>query len=137
LIAERDPAIREECRRCLAARGFEVEVAADGLQCVEQLRTTSPTVLVLDPEILWGGGDGVLDWLCDEAPLAPFTVFLIDGHADGRIPERLHKMVAERLERPRGLRELVQFVNRLEDEAWRTRTPDCDCAPAPAERSFR
>jgi DNA-binding response OmpR family regulator len=137
LIADRDPTVREECRRYLAARGYEVDVAADGLQCIALLRATSPTVLVLDPEILGGGGDGVLDWLCDEAPLAPFTVLLINGQACGRIPERLHSMVAGRLERPRGLRELVQFVNRLEDEAWRIRDAGCHFAPVPAERSIR
>jgi DNA-binding response OmpR family regulator len=120
LIADHDPLLREECRRCLAARGHDVETAADALQCIEQLRATSPSVLVLDPEILWGGGDGVLEWLQDEEPIVRVTVVLTNGHSSGRIPDRLAHLITQRLERPCGIKELVQFVNRLEDVACRS-----------------
>jgi DNA-binding NtrC family response regulator len=137
LIADRDPVVREDCRRCLAARGYDVEVAADGLQCIQQLRELAPTVLVLDPQILWGGGDGVLEWLRDEAPLTPLTVLVTNGHDCCGIPERLRPLVAGRLERPRGLRDLPPFVNRLEDELCRSRPRVRDFEPLALDRSFR
>lgn len=122
LIADRDPAIREECRRFLAAHGHEVDVAADGLQCIERLRQMAPTLLALDPELLWGGGAGVLEWLREEAPFTPLTVLLIDGQGSAGIPKRVKDRVAGCLERPRNLMELAKFVNRLEHEASRRRS---------------
>jgi CheY-like chemotaxis protein len=44
----------------LTCRGFEVATADDGLQCLDVLRRFPPDVIVIEPELLWGGGDGVL-----------------------------------------------------------------------------
>jgi two-component system OmpR family response regulator len=60
LIAEGDAELREVYRQFLAARGYDVETAADGLVCLEKLRRLRPAVLVLDRELPCGGGDGVL-----------------------------------------------------------------------------
>jgi carbon storage regulator len=49
-----------------------------------------PTVLVLDTEILWGGGDGVLEWLRDEEPMPPPTVVVANGRGCCRLPDRFH-----------------------------------------------
>lgn len=114
LIADRDPVIRNHCRRCLAAHGYDAYVAADALQCVEQLQSWSPDLLVLDPEILWGGGEGVLDWLRQMQPMRPVKIILTDGHCQSALPSELQKLVADRLERPTGLTELTGFVHQLE-----------------------
>jgi DNA-binding NarL/FixJ family response regulator len=136
LIADRDPLVREECRRCLAARGFEVYVAADALQCLEQLREHAPSVLVLDPHIAWGGGDGVLEWLQDEAPLHSLVVYLFDGQSAGSVPDRLRRLVAGQLQRPCGLHDLFQLVNRLEDELCFADVPVPSLAAHDAEGSL-
>jgi DNA-binding NtrC family response regulator len=117
LIADRDPRVREECRRFLAAHGHDVRVAADALQCLAHLQEGWPTVLVLDPKIAWGGGAGLLEWLRDEMPRARITIVLANGDAIEDIPEELQPLVAAQVPRPSGLKELLRFVTRLEDEA--------------------
>ena len=60
LIADSDPALLASYRDFLVRQGFEVALARDGLDCLAQLRSTFPDVLVLEPELPWGQGDGVL-----------------------------------------------------------------------------
>ncbi len=44
----------------LRAAGFDCRLVFSGVECVAALRGFQPDVLVLDPNIAWGGGDGVL-----------------------------------------------------------------------------
>jgi CheY-like chemotaxis protein len=60
LIAEPDAELRRIYSRLSSVLGFHVETAADGLECWTKLRALSPDALVIDAEIPWGGGDGVL-----------------------------------------------------------------------------
>lgn len=76
LIAEGDAALAEVYRKFFGQRGYVVETASDGLDCVEKLRRTRPAVLVLDRELQWGGGDGVLAWLRQETRMAAVAVIL-------------------------------------------------------------
>jgi DNA-binding response OmpR family regulator len=48
LILEDDPAVRALLEKQLAARGFRVTVASDGLDGLEQLKTTHPDLVVCD-----------------------------------------------------------------------------------------
>lgn len=119
VLAVHQPVVREEMRRFLAGRGFEVAVAADGLQCIERLQDGLPTVLVLDPHLLWGGGEGVLEWLQDEDPFAEITVVLADGGNYDSIPVRLRSLIRDCHECPGGLHDMQEFVRCLEAHAWR------------------
>jgi DNA-binding response OmpR family regulator len=76
LIAESDAELRDACRRFLTAGGYDVETAADGLDCLEKLRRLVPVVLVLDREVRWGGADGVLAWLREESATSRASVVL-------------------------------------------------------------
>ena len=76
LIAESDAELRDAYRRLLAGHGFDVETAADGLDCLEKLRRLAPEVLVLDPELRWGGGDGLLARLREERATSGVSVVL-------------------------------------------------------------
>jgi len=82
LIADRDAERCEVYRRFLTERGYEVEISTDGLDCLAKLRQVTPAVLVLDLELLWGGGDGVLAWLREESP-APRIPVLLTATAAG------------------------------------------------------
>lgn len=119
VIAVHNPALREELRRFLALRGFDVVVSANGLQCIERLQEGLPTVLVLDPHIQWGGGDGVLDWLQKEAPFTNVTVVLANGGNYDDIPQRLHSLIDDCHQCPGSLHDLQQFIACLEQHAWR------------------
>jgi DNA-binding response OmpR family regulator len=76
LIAESDAELRDAYRRFLTGRGYDVETAADGLDCLEKLRRVAPAVLVLDRGLRWGGADGVLSWLREERAASGIAVML-------------------------------------------------------------
>ena len=82
LIADRDAELCELFRRYLTERGYEVETSTDGLDCLAKLRQVTPAALVLDLELLWGGGDGVLAWLREEssAPRIPVLLTATAAH---------------------------------------------------------
>jgi CheY-like chemotaxis protein len=87
LIAEGDPELCEVYKSFLAACGYEVETASNGLDCVEKLRRLTPAAIVLDRELSWGGGDGVLAWLRETNPefgIPPVVLTATAGHtSDG------------------------------------------------------
>ena len=76
LIADRGAELCEVFRRFLTNRGYEVETSTDGLDCLAKLRQVTPAVLVLDLELPWGGGDGVLAWLREGSPAPGMPVVL-------------------------------------------------------------
>jgi DNA-binding response OmpR family regulator len=111
LIAVGDAELCDLYRRFLAASGYEVETASDGLGCLEKLRREVPAVLVLDWELRWGGGDGVLAWLREQnTPSVPLVVltatagYSLDGATDITPP------VVQFLPKPFSLTDLLDSV---------------------------
>jgi hypothetical protein len=60
LIADSDAELRDVFRRFFSGSGFDVATAGAGLECLEQFRQFLPDVLVVEREMPWGGGEGVL-----------------------------------------------------------------------------
>ena len=82
LIADADAAWLNICERGLCDSGFTVETAQNGLACLAQLqRDPQPDVLVLELDMPWGGGDGVLGVLREEARLLDHKVVIVTGRA--------------------------------------------------------
>lgn len=81
LIADPDEYVLDSYREHLEQHGFDVVTATNGLECVHRLRDSTPDVLVLDPVLPWGGGDGVLALMRDEpgVPLVPVIVLSYGG----------------------------------------------------------
>jgi CheY-like chemotaxis protein len=61
LIADQDQQWLERTERFLSNCGYEVVIASDGLECLGKLRELTTDLLVLEREMPWGGGDGVID----------------------------------------------------------------------------
>jgi len=76
LIADSDAELCDLYGRFLTERGYEVETSSNGLDCLASLRQVMPEVLVLDLELLWGGGDGVLALLQQVSPTHGIAVIL-------------------------------------------------------------
>src|SRR5438874_11637550 len=91
LITDPDTILTAVLQRCLLRRGYDVETATAGLECLEKLRYYAPQVLVLGDELLWGGSAGVLAVLRERADVAPLPVVLIA--ADDHSPECIALMV--------------------------------------------
>jgi CheY-like chemotaxis protein len=81
LFADADRELRDACRQFLSRHGFQVDAAADGLECLAKLRRTVPDLLILDLELPWGGGDGVLGLLREEPRKLPNRVVLTSAIA--------------------------------------------------------
>jgi DNA-binding NtrC family response regulator len=76
LIADGDAGLCDLYRQFLTKRGFEVETSSNGLDCLRKLCQVKPAMLVLDLELRWGGGDGILAWLRQENPAHGIPVIL-------------------------------------------------------------
>lgn len=118
LLADHDPELAEATMRRLLARGYDVQIATDAIQCHSLLRSFFPEVLVLDLAILWGGGDGVLEWLIEEEAVTSPAVAVIANRWWNRIPERLKSRVDVQIQRPESMSDLVPFVSQLESLAY-------------------
>ena len=79
LVAEPDELLATSYHDALAEAGFEVETATSGVECATKLRAFQPRVLVLEPEMQWGQGEGVLCFLQEEAELHPVAVVMINA----------------------------------------------------------
>ncbi len=84
LLADPDLYLLDCYRKYLTQQGFDVVTATTGLECVEGLRKSAPEVLVLEPSIPWGWGDGVLAMMHEDPdiPLIPVIV-LTHGYDRG------------------------------------------------------
>lgn len=63
LWADPDSELLDLYDRAFTRWGFDVRTATDAQECLICLRTHEPQALVLDCELLWGGADGLLDFL--------------------------------------------------------------------------
>jgi carbon storage regulator CsrA len=61
LLAAQPSLHRNEYQAALVRRGLNAFTADDGLHCLNSLRKGLPNVLVIELELPWGGGDGVLE----------------------------------------------------------------------------
>lgn len=87
LLAEADRELRDAYVWVLSRHGFQMDTAEDGLACLTKLRRYMPELLILDMELAWGGGDGVLEILRDEPCLLPPQVLLTSAVVSTRVLE--------------------------------------------------
>ena len=76
LHADEDRELRETNADIFASRGFHVRTAGGGVDCVEKLRQFAPDLLILDLELPWGGGDGVLAVMREDLHLRQIPVVM-------------------------------------------------------------
>ena len=81
LIADNDARRRGELRRFFWDSGFLVAQAADGRECLAELLTLEPHVLVLASEIPRGSSEGVIAQLNDGLPIGRKPFILVIGNA--------------------------------------------------------
>ena len=81
LFADADRELLELYGWLLTSYGFRVDKAGDALECLDKLRRSVPDLLILELELPWGGGDGVLAILREDPRLLPARVVLTSAVA--------------------------------------------------------
>jgi DNA-binding response OmpR family regulator len=114
LIADSDTLALDRCRGYFANRGYQVEVAADGLKCLDGLRRVPPDILVIERELLWGGGDGVLACLREDKFRWPHTVVLTTSEFAGDGSSEIEPPVKVVLHKPFSLSSLWEAIRRAQ-----------------------
>jgi DNA-binding response OmpR family regulator len=87
LLADPDEALHPMYREPLSQEGFEVIAALSGLECIARLRERAPDMVVLEPQLPWGGGDGVLTIMGEIPALAIIPVMILTSCRDPHVLE--------------------------------------------------
>jgi CheY-like chemotaxis protein len=85
LIADPDESLHADYRESLLRERFDVDTALNGLECVSRLCDCTPDVLVIEPQLPWGGGDGVLAIMSENPDLKAVRVMVLTSSRDPRI----------------------------------------------------
>ena len=91
LMADPDPSVAPVYREPLMREGFELATATSGLECVARLRQRVPDVLVLEPQMPWGGGEGVLAIMDESLDLAMVPVMILTACRDPHVLKRVER----------------------------------------------
>ena len=114
LLADHDSIFLELIGSHLAQERFTVAAAETGLECLAKLRAFAPDVLVLEPDLLWGGGSGVLATMSEDAELASIPVILVCNHEDtGSFSKLEAPQVREYLTKPLSPPALARAIRRV------------------------
>lgn len=85
----------------LAERGFDVVTVSDGVDCMTQLKARTADVVIVDEGLLWGGVDGVLDWMNDRSRASHAPYVLLTGHESPEtVGQRFGVLPAHCLQKP-------------------------------------
>lgn len=119
LIADPDESLLAEYREH-SCDGFEVVTAPNGVECVNRLRQKAPDVLVLEPKINWGGGDGVLAMMHEVLDLATVPVMLLTSSSDSVLDLVSRFPICDYHHKPLSADQLVKRLHAfLEQSTWR------------------
>jgi DNA-binding response OmpR family regulator len=118
LVADDDRVAVEFLSLGLAARGFAVTVAADGMQVIMAARRTPPEVILLDVMMPGGTGFDVVKRLRSNAATAGIPVVAMSASTDPALPQKLQDVgVNAFLLKPVGLDEVAATLRRVLEKA--------------------
>ncbi len=114
LLAMRSSHSRYNFELELARQGFQVVTAADGLSSLAVLRRITPAVVILEPELTWGGGEGVLAVMRSEPRLEDIPVLVLATQSDRSAIYRISQFpISDFLNQPASPQQVVARVMRL------------------------
>ena len=116
LIADADKDLSSSYRESLGDNGFNVDMATTGLDCVSRLRRFPPRVLVLDPSIPWGGGDGVLAVMRENNDIPAVPVLIHASPVEGDLSAEMTYPVSARVSKPLSPERMVIMLRQLAND---------------------
>lgn len=117
LIAESDSSLRNVYERLFSNLGYSVETAADGLECLEKMWRSAPDVLVIDWQMPWGGGDGVLEYICCAQDQLRLNIVLVTCESPSKLAQHLKPPVIACLEKPFRISVLLDAIHGTHSDA--------------------
>ncbi|OHB77833.1 MAG: hypothetical protein A2W31_17620 [Planctomycetes bacterium RBG_16_64_10] len=133
LIADADQYLVNAYRQCLEQQGFTVTTATSGLECVEKLRERTSDLLVIDPGLPWGSGDGVLAVMHEDPDVPRVPVIVLTDARDRGVlyrlaPFRVDDFQVKPLSGKRLTERILAFVKRRSMEVSHEKS-DSRCWP--------
>ena len=114
LMADPDPMFLDSYSKRLEPMGFDVSTARNGLECLENLRQVLPDILVLEPSLSWGGGDGVLAVMREEPGLRDIPVLVLTfGHDRSALYRLAPYHVDDYQTKPKSPRQLAERISQI------------------------
>lgn len=114
LLAVRRSQSRSDYEIELRQHGFDVTTADDGLASLQALRQFTPDLVIIEPELLWGGGDGVVAALRDNPTTRGVPVLVLTTDSSRSAVYRISQFpIADFLMQPVSADRLIGRVARL------------------------
>jgi len=114
LLAIRRSQSRSDYVVDLRRNGFQVTTADDGIECLDVLSRFIPDAVVVEPELLWGGGDGVVALLRDKSETRSVPVLVLTTDASRSAVYRISQFpIGDFLTQPVSPQRLTGGVTRL------------------------
>jgi two-component system, OmpR family, response regulator len=110
LIVEDDPSIRRLVRTVLLRQGYQVEIAADGLEAVSKLGLTDYDVIILDLMMPNMDGFAFMTAMARAAPERLKRVIITSAASPSIINEKLKGIPFDLLPKPFDINELISRV---------------------------
>jgi CheY-like chemotaxis protein len=111
LLADNDATLCDIYHQYFRSCGYLVETAVNGVECLHKFRQFLPDVLVLEWDMPWGGGCGVLARLHEEYPALPVHVIVVTANpADQQLTAPLSERVVGYLTKPFHLATLRDYL---------------------------
>lgn len=94
-------------------RASRSDTVDHGVECLEVLREFTPDIVVIEPELLWGGGDGVLAVLGEMPGMWIVPIVVLTADSSPKLDCLRLFATTELLKRPVSAERLVGGVARL------------------------
>jgi DNA-binding response OmpR family regulator len=118
LVADDDASVRKSLRKVLVDAGFEVALAADSREAVEQFEGGRVDVVLLDIGLPVKSGWNAFERITNKAPMLPIIV--VTGQA-GQHDLAVAAGVGALMEKPLDVTELLNTIRELLHESVETR----------------
>ncbi len=116
LIADPDEQLATLYQRTLVGEGYIVEKTTSGLGCLFKLREFHPDLVILEADIPWGWGEGVLGVLSEEPLLPQVSVLLISENVSEKCIGVGEEFVKGRFDKPLLPGDLISLVQLIVEE---------------------
>ena len=109
VIADNDEPFLDLLQAYLWNFGHKAEITTTGIQCIATMRQLVPDVLVVDNELLWGGGAGVVAEMSSDRRLCQIPIILL-ADSQEEFDDLANPQVITWLPKPFRLHELLRWL---------------------------